>query len=61
MDLIKRVKETIDDLGMLRGGEGVGVAVSGGVDSVVLLDLLGQLSGELKLSLVVLHLEHGIR
>ncbi len=61
MDLIKRVKETIDDLGMLRGGEKVGVAVSGGVDSVVLLDLLGQLSGELKLSLVVLHLEHGIR
>ncbi len=37
------------------------VAVSGGVDSVVLLDLLRQVQFEWKLRLKIIHLNHGIR
>ena len=39
------------------------VAVSGGVDSVVLLDILAKLSrsGKLNRELIVAHFEHGIR
>src|SRR5213596_2608014 len=36
------------------------VAVSGGVDSVALLDLLSDTASELGLSLVVAHVDHGI-
>jgi tRNA(Ile)-lysidine synthase len=41
-------------------GEAV-VAVSGGVDSVALLDLLSDTASELGLSLVVAHVDHGIQ
>ena len=37
------------------------VAVSGGADSVALLDLLHTLAPELGLSLIVTHVDHGIR
>src|SRR5262245_18865590 len=37
------------------------VAVSGGADSVALLDLLTQLAAELGLSIVVAHVDHGIQ
>jgi tRNA(Ile)-lysidine synthase len=36
------------------------VAVSGGADSVALLDLLNGVAGELNLTLVVAHVDHGI-
>ncbi len=39
----------------------VGVAVSGGADSVCLLDVLNRLAAEWELSLTVLHLNHGLR
>src|SRR5213593_2483261 len=46
----------------LLGDPGVAlVAVSGGADSVALLDLLHTLTPELGLSLVVAHVDHGIR
>src|SRR3989441_361080 len=46
----------------LLGEPGVAlVAVSGGADSVALLDLLHALTPELGLSLVVAHVDHGIR
>src|SRR2546430_10858462 len=46
----------------LLGEPGVAlVAVSGGADSVALLDLLHPLTPELGLSLVVAHVDHGIR
>src|SRR2546430_4140656 len=46
----------------LLGEPGVAlVAVSGGADSVALLDLLHTLTPELGLSLVVAHVDHGIR
>src|SRR6266853_2030315 len=46
----------------LLGEPGIAVlAVSGGADSVALLDLLHGLAPELGLSLVVAHVDHGIR
>ncbi len=47
--------------GLLRAGDRVGVAVSGGADSVALLRLLLELRGELGVVLSVLHFHHGIR
>jgi tRNA(Ile)-lysidine synthase len=51
------VKETIRKHGMIRPGQEVAVALSGGVDSVVLLHLLK----ELGYGVFALHFEHGIR
>lgn len=46
---------------MIAAGDRVGVAVSGGADSVALLRLLEELRGELGIALCVLHLNHGLR
>lgn len=46
---------------MLRGGEAVLVAVSGGADSVALLDVLCVLRESLGLTLTVAHVHHGLR
>lgn len=46
---------------LLRAGERVGVAVSGGADSVALLLLLLELRQELGIVLSVVHLNHGLR
>src|SRR3990167_6064825 len=37
------------------------LAVSGGIDSVVLLDLFFRLKNELKLRLIIAHLNHNVR
>ncbi|MBI3988053.1 MAG: tRNA lysidine(34) synthetase TilS, partial [candidate division NC10 bacterium] len=59
--LLKKIRQTIARFGMLQGGEGVVVAVSGGVDSMVLLHLLVRLREPLALRLHVAHLDHGLR
>jgi len=59
--LLERVKETIKRYAMLEQGERVLVAVSGGVDSVVLLDILCRLAAEYTLDLTIAHLDHGLR
>lgn len=46
---------------MLRAGDRVAVAVSGGADSVALLRLLDQLRGDLGITLCVAHLNHQLR
>ncbi|HEX7371892.1 MAG TPA: tRNA lysidine(34) synthetase TilS, partial [Thermodesulfobacteriota bacterium] len=46
---------------MLQRGERVVVAVSGGADSMSLLLVLWEIKRELSLSLVVAHLDHGLR
>jgi tRNA(Ile)-lysidine synthase len=55
------VLEAIREAGMLRAGDRVGVAVSGGADSVALLRLLETLRSELGVTLAVAHLNHSLR
>lgn len=59
--LEKRVLANIGRRKMLNPGDRVGVAVSGGADSVGLLRLLEALRGRLGISLLVVHLDHGLR
>ena len=59
--LIAKVQKTIQRYAMLRPGETVVVAVSGGPDSMALLHVLWEMGEELDLSLVVAHLHHGLR
>lgn len=57
----ERIRQTIARHGMTRAGENVLLAVSGGVDSVVLLEVLCELAPELGIGLVIAHLDHGLR
>jgi tRNA(Ile)-lysidine synthase len=59
--IFSRVKGTIERYQMVEPSDHIGVAVSGGVDSIVLLDILASLRDELHISLTTLHLNHGIR
>ncbi|MBR2001780.1 MAG: tRNA lysidine(34) synthetase TilS, partial [Firmicutes bacterium] len=61
MKLLQRVKNIIDDHGLLEQGDGVIVGCSGGPDSMCLLHLLMELQEEMDLTLRVVHLEHGFR
>lgn len=46
---------------MVLGGEHVLLAVSGGVDSIALLDMMARIAPELKLQIGVAHFDHGLR
>lgn len=59
--LIQRILNTISRHNMVRAGERVGVGVSGGADSVSLLRILRELSGQQGIRLAVLHFNHGLR
>jgi tRNA(Ile)-lysidine synthase len=59
--VLDRVAATISRFGMFVPGQRVGVAVSGGADSVCLLYLLHDLAPRLDLRLSVLHLNHQMR
>ncbi len=58
--VVDLTRKTIERYGMLAGGEGVVVGVSGGPDSTCLLDVLIRLRGKLGLNLVVAHVDHGL-
>ena len=59
--LAERVLAHIRREELLRAGDRVGVAVSGGIDSVALLRLLIELRHELGIVVSVVHFNHGLR
>ncbi|HTX17557.1 MAG TPA: tRNA lysidine(34) synthetase TilS [Bacteroidota bacterium] len=59
--LYSSFKRFVQSAGLLRRGIRVLAGVSGGVDSVVMLDLLSQLSREWEFDLAVLHVNHQLR
>ena len=59
--LLDRIAAFLAQHKMFRDGDRVGVAVSGGADSVFLLHALRELSPRWNLALSVVHVEHGIR
>src|SRR3989338_541885 len=59
--LLNKIKKTIRRYSMLKQGDRVLVAVSGGPDSVALLHILLILKDELHLKLHIAHLNHMIR
>lgn len=58
---IKKIEKIIRHEALLSPGERCVVAVSGGPDSMALLQALAQLAPTFDLSLVVAHVEHGLR
>jgi tRNA(Ile)-lysidine synthase len=60
-DLLERVDESIGRRGLLRRGQSILVAVSGGADSMVLLHVLQKLSRKYSWRLAVAHLNHRLR
>src|ERR1700723_4328276 len=60
-ELAERVLGHIRRQELLRAGDRVGVAVSGGIDSVALLRLLLELRGEIGIVLSVVHFNHKLR
>ncbi len=61
MDLARRVRAFAEENHLLPPGERIVVGVSGGPDSLCLLDILHGLSVSLNIELIVAHLNHGLR
>ncbi|MCB9383213.1 MAG: tRNA lysidine(34) synthetase TilS [Bryobacterales bacterium] len=59
--MLARVSEAIARHRMCQSGERIGVACSGGPDSLALLAALGELAPALGIRLGVVHLNHGLR
>jgi tRNA(Ile)-lysidine synthase len=58
---VLKAQKTIEKHAMLQPGDRVVVGVSGGADSMALLYVLWELRRDLRLSLFVAHLDHGLR
>lgn len=61
MKLVHKVRQTIEKYSLLETGDRVIVGLSGGPDSMVLLDVLCSLQKGYQLTLVPAHLNHGFR
>ncbi|HWI53146.1 MAG TPA: tRNA lysidine(34) synthetase TilS [Symbiobacteriaceae bacterium] len=59
--MLEQVRGALGRYGMVRAGDRVIVAVSGGPDSTALLHVLHRLAPELGLLLHVFHMDHGLR
>lgn len=59
--LLEQVKRTIDQYHLLEKGDRLVIGVSGGMDSMVLLYVLNTLRKTFDLSLIVAHINHGLR
>ena len=60
-DLLQRVEENIQNRRLLKRGQAVLVAVSGGLDSMTLLHILHELSSRNRWHLTVAHFNHQLR
>jgi tRNA(Ile)-lysidine synthase len=60
-NLLQSVSDSIRKEELLRPGDRLGVAVSGGADSVALLRLMVELSAELGIVLSIIHFNHKLR
>lgn len=58
--VVERAEAAVERYEMLRPGETVIVGLSGGPDSVCLLDVLARLGQKLDLTLLVAHVDHGL-
>ncbi|MEK6775646.1 MAG: tRNA lysidine(34) synthetase TilS [bacterium] len=61
MDLLNKVRQTIQKHSLLEKGDRVVVGLSGGPDSMALLDVLWTLKDVYELALIPAHLNHGMR
>jgi tRNA(Ile)-lysidine synthase len=61
LTLVDRVARILTRYNMLAAGERMGVAVSGGADSVVLLNVLQRLRSQFAAEFIVLHVNHHLR
>ena len=59
--MLNKIRRTIETYGMIQRNDRIGVAVSGGPDSVALLKALDMSAADFGAELVVLHLNHGMR
>ena len=59
--VVEKVKKTIEDNGLIKKGDSVIVALSGGPDSVCLLNVLNEIKDEYGIKLYAAHLNHKIR
>lgn len=59
--LISKVRNTINKYNLIEYGDSIVVGVSGGPDSMTLLNILIKLKKELNLKIYVAHINHGIR
>ncbi len=60
-ELLEKLKAFVSDYNLIEKGSKIGVAVSGGPDSVFLLKVLHELKSFYNLKLIVLHFNHQIR
>ncbi len=59
--MICKVKDTIEKHGMLKGVNSVAVGLSGGADSMCLIDVLIRIKDEYGITLKAVHINHNIR
>lgn len=61
IDLLQKIRRFIRQNEILLGGERVLLAVSGGIDSMVMLDIIARIAPAMKIHLAVAHFDHGLR
>lgn len=58
---MNNILKTIENKKLIKSGEKIGVAVSGGIDSMCLLDYLNRIKEQLGIELLAINVDHSIR